>query len=115
MIEFILMFGVRIIVGILFLIAGILTYSILRSKRLPVLVSIGALIYGVWSIASALINAYIMYSAVESENIRMHMSYIALLNSILSVVGIVMLLLFTILFIVGIYEIARRVQLSQNI
>ena len=114
MLELILMLSVRIIVGVLFLIAGVITYYILRGKRLPVLVSIGALIYGMWSTALALVNAYIMFLAMGGENLHVRITYIALLNKFLSWVSIIILLLFAILFIVGIHEIAKRIRQPQT-
>jgi len=108
------MLSVRIIVGVLFLIAGVITYYILRGKRLPVLVSIGALIYGMWSTALALVNAYIMFLAMGGENLHVRITYIALLNKFLSWVSIIILLLFAILFIVGIHEIAKRIRQPQT-
>lgn len=106
MLGFILAFSVRIVAGILFLIAGFLTYRILKGKNLPVIVAVGALILGLWGIIEGVVQAYTTYIEIHSGRTM------TLYSSFLSLTSIILLVLFIVMFVVGINEIAKRASLS---
>ncbi len=112
MLEFLSAFSVRLIVGVLFLVAGIISYHMLGSKGLPILVSIGPIIYGLWTLTSAVINVFILYQVIHNDHQRL--VHLAFYNSILSFISIGVLVVFVVLFIVGINSLAEKCRKVQE-